>query len=375
MVRRVAVACTMTLTLAVGASAQTGSSGTSTGQNTASTQTPSSSPATDQDRRRGRRRRRSSATLGCGLLPTAEVLPSGKWSVSGYRRGTNYIQGYTNVADFAGTFAVGIKDRAEIFGSFLVDTRIDRDTYPLFFNDPTQGGVIDRYPRVNQHWTGDNVGDLYVGVKLNLLSEYRQNPAALALRGMVKVPTGKKDVGVSTGKADVSGDFIVSKDVAKVIELTGYAGYEYLGSPDGFDDADERVPVGRGRRVSVAQPGAHLRRVERRDPVGQHDDDHGRAAGGDRRQHRAVRVEHREADARDVRGDVPGAERVFHRRRRELECPAAGAARQLHDIDEIPFADYWDWQVRIGYHPGVRVYVAAAAASAAPAATLRPRTS
>ncbi len=77
-------------------------------------------------------------------MPTAEVLASGKWSVSGYRRGTNYIQGYTNVGDFAGTFAVGIKDRAEIFGSFLVDTRIDRDVRPLFVNDPTYGGIIDR---------------------------------------------------------------------------------------------------------------------------------------------------------------------------------------------------------------------------------------
>src|SRR3954453_2158827 len=64
---------------------------------------------------------------GLWFVPTAEVLPKGKWSASGYRRGTNYIQGYTNVADFAGTFAVGVKDRAEIFGSFLVDTRIDRD--------------------------------------------------------------------------------------------------------------------------------------------------------------------------------------------------------------------------------------------------------
>src|SRR5204862_4994125 len=86
---------------------------------------------------------------GLWYVPTAEVLAGGKWSVSGYRRGTNWIQGYTNVGDFAGTFGVGIKDRAEIFGSFLVDTRIDRDTYPLFI--PTQtdfGGVVDRYPRV-----------------------------------------------------------------------------------------------------------------------------------------------------------------------------------------------------------------------------------
>ena len=43
---------------------------------------------------------------GLWFVPTAEVLAHGKWSASGYRRGTNYIQGYTNVGDFAGTFAV-----------------------------------------------------------------------------------------------------------------------------------------------------------------------------------------------------------------------------------------------------------------------------
>src|SRR6266567_4643712 len=45
---------------------------------------------------------------GLWFVPTAEVLAHGKWSVSGYRRGTNYVQGFTNVGDFAGTFAVGL---------------------------------------------------------------------------------------------------------------------------------------------------------------------------------------------------------------------------------------------------------------------------
>src|SRR5215467_4111487 len=77
-----------------------------------------------------------SGDTGLWYVPTAEVLPNGKWSVSGYRRGTNWVQGYSNVADFAGTFAVGLKDRAEIFGSFLFDTRIDRDVRPLYVADP-----------------------------------------------------------------------------------------------------------------------------------------------------------------------------------------------------------------------------------------------
>ena len=87
---------------------------------------------------------------GIWNVPTAEVLGKGKWSASVYRRGTNWVQGYTNVADFAGTFAYGVGDRAEIFGSFLVDTRIDRDTRPIFSSDPAFGGFVDRYPKISQ---------------------------------------------------------------------------------------------------------------------------------------------------------------------------------------------------------------------------------
>jgi len=215
---------------ATAAGAQTTSTGTTAPpQTTASQSDASTRPATTT----------FYGDTGLWFVPTAEVLADGKWSVSGYRRGTNWIQGYTNVADFAGTFGFGIKDRAEIFGSLLVDTRIDRDLYPLFANDPTFGGIIDRYPRVSQHWTGDNIGDFYLGAKVNLWSEYRQNAAAVALRGVVKLPTGKKDVGVSTGKPDFSLDLVVSKDAAKLVEVSGYGGYEFRGNPDGFD-----IPTG-----------------------------------------------------------------------------------------------------------------------------------
>src|SRR5579872_2777062 len=162
MARRVAVGWALAAILlagAVSASAQSGSSGTSTAQSTSATQPPSSSSATAEETRP------ATTTFfgdtGLWFVPTAEVLPDGKWSVSGYRRGTNYIQGYTNVGDFAGTFAYGIKNRAEIFGSLLVDTRIARNLKPIFITDPTTGGVVASYPLVNQNWTGDNFGDFY----------------------------------------------------------------------------------------------------------------------------------------------------------------------------------------------------------------------
>ena len=136
MARRVAGAWTLAFAIAATANAQqSGPSGTSTASSTTTSQ-PQSSSTTET--------RPATTTFfgdtGLWFVPTGEILPHGKWSASVYRRGTNWIQGYTNVADFAGTFGVGIKDRAEIFGSLLVDTRIDRDTYPLFF--PTQPWVF-----------------------------------------------------------------------------------------------------------------------------------------------------------------------------------------------------------------------------------------
>src|SRR5581483_9234377 len=128
MARRVAVACALTLLVSAVANAESGTSGTSTEQNASATQT-ASSQATDEARP-------ATTTFfgdtGLWFVPTAEVLAHGKWSVSGYRRGTNYIQGFTNVGDFAGTVAFGISNRVEVFGSFLFDTRIDRDLRPLF---------------------------------------------------------------------------------------------------------------------------------------------------------------------------------------------------------------------------------------------------
>src|SRR3990172_8820392 len=155
---------------------------TAAGAQTTPTTTTPSTPTASQSAEASTRPATTTffGDTGLWFVPTAEVLPSGKVSASAYRRGTNYLQGFANVGDFAGTFGVGLGDRAELFGSFLVDTRVERDLRPFFINDLNVGGILDRYPRVNQGWTGDNLGDFYVGAKVNLLSETRQSPAALA---------------------------------------------------------------------------------------------------------------------------------------------------------------------------------------------------
>src|SRR5437870_13095263 len=107
MARRVAVAWVLGLAVAASANAQTRSSGTSTGQSTTTTQKPSSSTDTAQETRP------ATTTIfgdtGLWYVPTAEILANGKWSVSAYRRGINWIQGYTNGDDFSGNFGYGIQ--------------------------------------------------------------------------------------------------------------------------------------------------------------------------------------------------------------------------------------------------------------------------
>jgi hypothetical protein len=88
---------------------------------------------------------------------------------------------------------------------------------------------------VNESWTGNNVGDLHVGMRVNLLSKYRRAPMALAVRGMVMLPTGDDDAGVSAGKTDVMADLIGSRELARFFETAIHAGYERRGEPDGFN--------------------------------------------------------------------------------------------------------------------------------------------
>ena len=92
---------TVCLLWAAAAGAQTSTSSTT------STPPQTSTPSTSSEKETRPATTTFFGDTGLWFLPTGEVLPHGKVSVSGYRRGTNWIQGYTNVGDFAGTVGVG----------------------------------------------------------------------------------------------------------------------------------------------------------------------------------------------------------------------------------------------------------------------------
>jgi outer membrane protein OmpA-like peptidoglycan-associated protein len=354
MARRVAVAWVLTLLAAVPVAAQTASSGTSTAQNQSGTQTSSPAASTDTGIRP------ATTTFfgdtGLWFVPTGEVLPHGKWSVSGYRRGTNYIHGFTNVGDFAGTFGVGVRDRAEIFGSFLFDTRVDRDLRPLFSSDEKYGGIVDRNPRVNRGWTGDNVGDFYLGAKYNFWSEYQQRPAAIALRGMVKLPTGDDEAGASTGSTDFLVDAIFSKEYNGRIEVAGNAGLEFRGSPDDIDIPGTAFRWGIGAAVFSRSP---LRGTFELNG----------STGGDTTITPGSIIGTDGSIApptTDTSGVTRATVGLTYQARSGffiggglgMNFPLKSREDFGADSDPSTLGDFTDWQVRIGFHPGVRVYVA-----------------
>jgi peptidoglycan-associated lipoprotein len=173
---------------------------------------------------------------GLWYVPTAEILPRKKWSMSAYRVNFDDNQGFTDVSNWPVTFGYGISDRAELFGSWVLVNRIDRDIRPLYLASiPQAGGFVPQHPLASEGWSGNQLGDLWIGLKWNLASEYDQKPVAFALRPMIKLPTGDKDGGAGTGKTDFVLDAVLSKELNQRVEVSGYGGFIVRGEPDAVE--------------------------------------------------------------------------------------------------------------------------------------------
>ncbi len=151
--------------------------------------------------------RPASSTLfgdtGLWFVPTADVLPEGRIAASGYRVTVGTNEELADISYLAGSVAVGIRDRLELFGSVRPHA-----------NRVATGAI--RQPA--------GFGDIFAGAKVNLASEERQAPASFSVRGIVKVPTASYIEGLGTGDLDVMVDALLSRDVARRVGLASYAG-------------------------------------------------------------------------------------------------------------------------------------------------------
>ena len=238
MLNRVVIAAVLTLAVASSGAAQTSSptqSGSS-GQTASGGQTSSQTSA--QPSTSGSTETRPATTTfmgdtGLWNVPTGEVLPRKRWSISAYRVNFDDNQGFTDVSNWPATFGYGMGDHAELFASWVLVNRIDRDIRPLFVPSiPQAGGVVPQNPLATDTWSGSNLGDLWIGAKWNFMSQWQQKPFAFALRPIIKLPTGNKDKGASTGKVDFIIDAVLSKEINDRVEVSGYGGFIARGAPD-----------------------------------------------------------------------------------------------------------------------------------------------
>ena len=305
---------------------------------------------------------------GLWFVPTGEVLPARRWSFSGYRVNFDYEQGFTDVSRFPITFGIAAGDRMELFGSVTAITRIDRDLRPLFLATlPETGGVVNDYPFVKDGWSGNQFGDIWLGAKFNLASQHRQQAAAFAVRGLVKVPTASEDDGAGTGKMDVAFDAIVSRELNERVELSGFGGVILRGDPDEWNltngfrwGVGAGFPTRKNLRLTAEMHGE------------QYFDDAVLLTGAVPAVVGAPPVESRQNGPlnatlgltwQSARGLFAGAGINYNLR---LDGRSESPGFDDEGGDAVGF------QFRIGYHPGVRVYVAPAPPPPLPAAPVAP---
>ena len=147
--------------------------------------------------------------------------------MSAYRVNFDYDQGFTDVSNWPVTFGFGSADRAEIFGAWTLVRRIDRDVRPIFVpSQPRAGGLVNDYPFVRQGWSDNQLGDLWLGGKVNLtvavaaaaggVRAARHGQAADRRRTTTRASARARRTSRSTR--------IVSKEINQRVELSGYGG-------------------------------------------------------------------------------------------------------------------------------------------------------
>jgi outer membrane protein OmpA-like peptidoglycan-associated protein len=165
---------------------------------------------------------------GLWFVPLGETLPKGKAAGMGARVNFDHSEGFTDISDFRGTFAFGATDKVEVFGGLAVVRRIDADRRPV----AVAGQPMDYM--ISNEWK-QGFGDVYVGVKYGIKSQATNNGVAVAVRGAVKLPTASFDDGLGTGKPDFLVDAILSKEINQKVDVSGFGGLIFRTSPDDYE--------------------------------------------------------------------------------------------------------------------------------------------
>ena len=169
--------------------------------------------------RSARRSPRPRATPASGSCRRRASCRTRNGRVSFYRTNMDDGQGFTDISTFPVTFAVGHREsgrdlrqlgarhahRPRHAAALLRRARAEEaDT-------GTGGGIVPNHPLVRSEWTGNKLGDLWLGGKVSLFSARRSRARWASPRACsVKLPTGDEESGASTGQTDFILDGVVS---------------------------------------------------------------------------------------------------------------------------------------------------------------------
>jgi len=179
-------------------------------------------------------------STGLFNLSLADTLRQGEWSV-----GVNSMKFHREPGDldftiFPVSFTLGLHDRIELFGSYEAYKRVNADQIlvhkvnnPNFPQLPAQlsSGITGWYndaPFMDVGF-GDGTGDLWTGLKVNIMSERRGSPFGFALQPIARfhLTDSREHLarGLTSGATDYGADGIFSKNLPGGGYLTGNAGF------------------------------------------------------------------------------------------------------------------------------------------------------
>jgi len=174
---------------------------------------------------------------GLWFVPTADTLQTHKASFQLFRANWDERQGLTDVNNIGFTAAFGVSDRVEIFGSWKV-VRLRRGVRsPVFVpSDPAFGGVGNNFPYLRRGWSKTLGGTPVICAKWSVISESRGDAMSLAVRPVIELPSGTQWGGTS----DLAGHIglVGSREFAQNVQLTGTIGGVIRGDPTPFDLSD-----------------------------------------------------------------------------------------------------------------------------------------
>ena len=305
----------------------------------------------------------SSTTVGdTGLwfVPIAETLPKGKWSGGLQRVDINRSEGFVNVEDIGAMFAFGATDKVEVFGAFS-RRGVDAD---LISPKLTSLGQPQDY-LINSGWN-DGLGDIVVGAKFNLLSQVKNNGAALAARVSVNLPTAGD--GMGTGKSAFMFDLIGSREFGKKVDLTSQVGLKLRMSPDGYALSNgftwgvgAGYPSRSNLKVIGEMSGEALFDLNQTFTGVQSATTPPAKWGADATRDMFAGLQYHMKNGFYLGAGVNyAASHLWDRKNFETREP------------DNKGQDKWAYQLRLAYHPGVRNYVAPAPPAAAPPAAPPP---